>query len=90
MKALAPALLLALAACGGQQSPAENTADLLDEAAEQSDPAAAAVLENAADQVREQNSTAPAQQALENAANASMPPPPEPQGTMPPPKVPSD
>jgi hypothetical protein len=31
----------------------------------------------------------PADQALENAANASTPPP-EPQGTMPPPKVPSD
>jgi hypothetical protein len=89
MKALAPALLVALVACSGQQSPAENTADQLEEAAEQSDPAAADVLENAAGEVRDQNSVAPADQALENAANASMPPP-EPQGTSPPPKVPSD
>jgi hypothetical protein len=90
MKGLTPAFLLALAACGGQQSAAENTAEQLEQAAEQSDPAAAEVLENAAEQVRDQNSTAPANQALENAANASMPPPAEPQGTMPPPKVPSD
>jgi N-acetylglucosamine kinase-like BadF-type ATPase len=89
MKVLAPALLVALVACSGQQSSVENTADQLEEAAEQSDPAAAEVLENAADEVRDQNSIAPADQALENAASASMPPP-ERQGTMPPPKVPSD
>ena len=89
MKALPLALLAALVACSGQQSPAENTADQLEEAAEQSDPAAAEVLENAAEQVRDQNSTAPANQALENAANASMAPL-EPQGTSPPPKVSSD
>jgi hypothetical protein len=49
MRALAPVLLLALAACTDQQSRAENTADQLENAAEQSDPAAAEVLENAAD-----------------------------------------
>jgi hypothetical protein len=92
MKRLAPSLLApalsVLAACG-QQSPAENKADQLDEAAEQSDPAAAEVLENAADQVREQDSTQPAEGALENAANAAAPAP-APQDTMPPPKVPPD
>jgi hypothetical protein len=60
----------AVAACS--QTPAENTADQLEEAAEQSDPAAAAVLENRADQVLEQNSTAPAQGALEAAGNAQV------------------
>lgn len=75
MKGLTPAFLLALGACGGEQTAAENTADQLDQAAEQSDPAAAEVLENAADEVRDQNSLAPANQALENAANASTPPP---------------
>jgi hypothetical protein len=74
MKGLTPAFLLALAACGGQQSAPENTAEQLEQAADQSDPAAAEVLENAAEQVRDQNSTAPANQALENAANASMAP----------------
>ena len=60
----------ALAACS--QSPAENTAQQLENAAAQSDPAAAAVLNNAANQVLEQNSTAPAQGALEAAANAQL------------------
>ncbi|HEY0627467.1 MAG TPA: hypothetical protein VGD10_12150 [Allosphingosinicella sp.] len=69
---------LALAACGGgeQRDPVENTAEQLENAAEQSDPAAAPVLENAADQVREQNSTAPAQGALEAAGNAQAGTPP--------------
>jgi hypothetical protein len=80
--ALAPAFVLAaalsLAACGGQ-SQAENTASALEEAAEQSTPAAAAVLENAADEIREQNVTAPigqpgspGQKAMEAAGNAQV------------------
>lgn len=109
MRIAAPALLLALAlaACGGgAQDPVENTADQLEQAAEQSDPAAAAVLENAADDVREQNSVAPADEALEKAGNAAaataarpqrQPAPPS-QGAkphaagdpVPPPKVPAD
>ena len=67
-------LTLALAACGSD-SPAENTAEALEEAAEYSNPAAANVLENAAEQVREENITDPAaaQQALEAAGNAQVP-----------------
>ena len=80
MKSLAPALALAaalgLSACG-EQSRSENTAEALENAAEQSTPEAAAVLENQADQIRDQNVTAPidapgspAQQALQEAGNA--------------------
>ena len=59
------AAFLVLAACeGGGQ--AENTADRLEEAAEQSDPAAAPILENAADAVREGDANA--QQALQQVA----------------------
>ena len=54
-------ILLALAACGGQQSSEEA----LDNAANQSDPAAAAVLENAAE-----NGMNP-QEALEQAGQAA-------------------
>ena len=70
-------LLLAtlLAACGGTGSKADQSADQLEKAAEQSDPTSARVLENAADQVRATGDTSalsdpnsPAQQALENAA----------------------
>lgn len=67
---LAFAAAAALAACS--QTPAENTAAQLENAAEQSDPAAAAVLENRAEQVLEQNSTAPAQGAMEAAGNAQI------------------
>lgn len=70
-------------------------------AAEQSDPAAAAVLENRAEQVLDQNSTAPAQGARQAAGNAqigvgnSAPAAPEsrqakphaPGGPVPPPKL---
>jgi hypothetical protein len=66
---LAPALI-ALAACGGSGDPVDNTADQLEAAADQSDPAAAQVLDNAADQVREQDNPALANNALEAAANA--------------------
>jgi hypothetical protein len=82
MRITAPALALAaalgVAGCG-QQSQAENTAEALDEAAEQSTPEAAAVLENRADQIRDQNVTAPidapgspAQQAMQEAGNAQV------------------
>ena len=80
MKITAPALALAaalgLAACG-QQSQAENSAEALENAAEQSTPEAAALLENRADEIRDQNVTAPidapgspVQQALQDAGNA--------------------
>jgi hypothetical protein len=62
----------ALAACGSNDNAVENTAAQLENAAEQSDPAAAAVLNNAAEQVLEQNSTAPARGALEAAGNAQV------------------
>lgn len=83
MKALASTVVIAaLTACGGGGDPVENTAAQLENAAEQSDPAAAAVLNNMAEQVIEQNSTAPAQGALEEAGNAQLqtpaPSPPQP------------
>ena len=67
----AAALGLALAACGSD-TPAENSADALEEAAEQSTPEAADVLENRADQIESQNVSDPAavQNALEEAGNA--------------------
>lgn len=56
----------------GSGSPSENTASALEEAAEHSTPEAANVLDNAAEQVREQNISDPAaaQQALEAAGSA--------------------
>jgi cytochrome c556 len=67
---------LLLSACGGGQSPAENSAESLEAAAEQSTPEAAAVLENAADQIQDQNVQDPAaaQGALETAGNAQVQP----------------
>ena len=72
--AAAAGLALALAGCGGQ-TPAENTAEALDEAAEYSTPEAANALENAAEQVREQNISDPAaaDRAMEQAGNAQTP-----------------
>ena len=72
-----PGLLLA-AACGGSDGPVENTASALEEAAEYSTPQAANVLDNAAEQVREQNIADPAaaQRALQAAGNAQSPAPP--------------
>lgn len=74
--AFALAALFGLAACG-EQSQAENTAEALESAADQSTPEAAAVLDNRADQIRDQNVTAPieapgspGQQALQDAGNA--------------------
>lgn len=71
---LGPAILLAasLAACG-DGGPRENTAEQLEEAAEQSDAAAAPILENAADRIREEETVPPdaaAQNALARAGNA--------------------
>ncbi|WP_129793385.1 hypothetical protein [Sphingosinicella sp. CPCC 101087] len=68
--------LLGLGACG-TQSPAENAADSLEDAAEQSTPEAAGILENAADAAREGNDPAVVDEALNAAANAQTPPPPE-------------
>lgn len=74
--ALSAAAFLVLTACGAQDR-TEQTADRLEEAAEQSGPAAAQVLENAAEEVREQEQVAPlsapnstAQEALEAAGDA--------------------
>ena len=58
---LAFAAAFALSACGGS-SEADNTAAALEEAASQSTPEAAAVLENAAEQIQEQNVIAPISQ----------------------------
>ena len=70
------ALAFALAACGGSTE-ADNTAAALEDAASQSTPEAAAVLENAAEQIQEQNVTAPisqpgspGQQAMQAAGQA--------------------
>ena len=97
--ALPAAALLLLSACGGG-SQAENTADRLEEAAEQSDPAAAQVLQNAADEVSAGNMSA--DQAMQAAGNAQaatvgeQTPPPSMQAQpnrtgqqTPPPKVPT-
>ena len=67
----AAAFVLALAACGSD-TPAENSADALDEAAEQSTPEAANILENRADQIEAGNVSDPAavQNALQEAGNA--------------------
>ena len=75
MKTLAAvaAASLALAACGGgaNESAAGNAAEQLEDAAEVSNPAAAPVLENGADQLREQGGNASdAQNVLQEAANA--------------------
>ena len=62
----------ALGACGGN-SQADNAAAQLEQAAEQSDPAAAQVLENAADNVQEMEGAGAmnaAEAALDEAANA--------------------
>ena len=71
--AIALAAALALAACGGggQQSPAANAAEQLEDAAEVSNPAAAPVLENGAEAIREQGgNAADAQNVMQDAGNA--------------------
>ncbi|WP_340316486.1 hypothetical protein [Rhizorhabdus argentea] len=68
--------LLVLAACGNDAN--DNVAARLDNAAAQSDPAAAAVLSNAADDLRANDSADPAaeaQNALQAAGNAQARPP---------------
>lgn len=67
--ALPTAAFLVLGACGSETK-ADRTADKLEEAAEQSGPAAAAVLENSAEKIREGETDMNAQQALQRAGNA--------------------
>lgn len=72
------AACLALAACGGSggesnESAAGNAAEQLEDAAEMSNPAAAPVLENGADRIREQGgNAADAQNVLQEAGNAQV------------------
>jgi type VI protein secretion system component VasK len=95
MKLIASALILLMsAACSGnssQQSAADNQADQLDNAAEQSTPEAAAVLENQADAIRDNGAAgAPGQpgsttqQALEEAGQAQATGPASSPGVTPP------
>lgn len=62
---------LLVAGCGGTNSPAENSADQLDNAAAQSSPEAANVLKNEADQIRATDNEDPnaAQAAMQEAGN---------------------
>ncbi len=77
MKAAVPALavLLLASACGGGKSASDQAADNLHAAADQSDPAAAAVLDNAADAMQDAGDVgevnATAQAALTEAGNAA-------------------
>ena len=78
--------LAALAACAGDGQ-ADNAAAQLEEAAEQSDPTAAQVLENAADNVQEMDGAAArkaAEAALDEATNAQA------ATVAPPPRTPAD
>lgn len=75
--ALSLIALLTLSACGGASDQADAQADKLDNAAEQSTPEAAAVLENQADMIRENGAAGAAgqpgssvQQAVEKAGEA--------------------
>jgi hypothetical protein len=63
---------LLVAACGGGKSPADNSAAALDNAASQSTPEAAAILNNSAEQIRAGNVSDPnaAQAAMQAAGNA--------------------
>lgn len=75
---LMPVLLaVALTACGSGSDQAERNADLLEGAAEQSTDAAARVLENAADEIRDNPTALPpadprseVQDAMRRAGNA--------------------
>lgn len=62
---------LLVAGCGGNRSAAENSAAQLDNAAAQSSPEAANVLQNQADQIRASNNSDPkaAQSAMQEAGN---------------------
>lgn len=80
----AAAGFMALAGCGGNEA-----SETLEEAAEQSTPAAAAVLENRADALEGQDYNgslsapdSPVQDAMQDAGNASAPS--EPQESVPP------
>jgi hypothetical protein len=80
--AMTAAALLMLAACGPKTA-GEAAEDNLHAAADQSDPAAAAVLDNAAENVSDVNSAAAANamsdQALSDAGNAQTTTQPQPQ-----------
>ena len=64
--------VLLCAACGsGESNEARNAAEQLEDAAEVSNPAAAPVMENGADRIREQGgNAADAQNVMDQAANA--------------------
>lgn len=69
--------IFSLAGCGSS-TPADNAADQLENAAEQSDPAAAAVLDNEADSIRDNgivsgnssDANGTVQRAMQNAGDA--------------------
>ena len=74
-KTVAAAAFVALAACSGggagKDGASQNAAQQLEDAAEMSNPAAAPVLENGAEQIREQGgNAADAQNVLQDAGNA--------------------
>jgi hypothetical protein len=85
MKAVTPVIVaaaLALSACGKepQQASPSQEADQLDQAAAQSDPTAAAVIRERADELRGQESAAPAgepgsytQETMRKAGEAAAP-----------------
>jgi len=70
--ALPFAVLLLSVACGSDRNSAsQNAAEQLEDAAEVSNPAAAPVMENGADRIREQGgNAADAQNVMDQAANA--------------------
>jgi len=92
---LLSASLLALGACGGgqnkgAQNEAQNSADLLRNAADQSTPQAREVLLNEAQKIEAGNVTAPpgapgspVQDAMKNAGAAASAPLPDPKGALP-------
>jgi len=92
---LLSAAMLALGACGagenkGAQNAAQNSADVLRNAAEQSTPEAREVLLNEAQKIEGQNVTAapgapgsPVQDAMQNAGAAASAPLPDPKGALP-------
>lgn len=81
--AVALAAAFALAACDQRDTTTENSVEALEEAAEQSTPRAAEVLENAAERIEDQNVQlppgapgSPVQEAMERAGDAQTVEPP--------------